>query len=76
MADAKSASTDKKPDTKSGDFGQSEVKQSFDEAQEKGYFGTEVDPIPNKEYSLETGPDSPTAADQREALRKAEGDNK
>jgi hypothetical protein len=27
-----------------------------------GYLGTKVDPRPNEEYSLESGPDSPSAA--------------
>jgi hypothetical protein len=28
-----------------------------------GYIGTKVDPRPNEEHSLESGPDSPSAAD-------------
>lgn len=32
-------------------------------AQEKGYFGVEVDPRPNSEYSLQSGPDSPPIAE-------------
>lgn len=61
----------KKPAVK--DAGQAEVKSAFEEAQEQGYFGNEVDPTPNKEFSLQSGPDSPTVAEQRAALAKKEG---
>lgn len=30
---------------------------------DKGYLGTKVDPRPNEEYSLESGPDAPSLAD-------------
>jgi hypothetical protein len=33
--------------------GQDEVQQAFDEAAEKGYFGIEVDPTPNENYTLQ-----------------------
>jgi hypothetical protein len=33
-----------------------EVQKAFDEAEEKGYFGTVPDPHPNSAYSLESGP--------------------
>lgn len=33
----------------------------------KGFIGTKVDPTPNEEYSLESGPDSPSASEAREA---------
>lgn len=29
-----------------------------------GYIGTKVDPRPNSDYSLESGPDSPSAFEQ------------
>ncbi|HVL24742.1 MAG TPA: hypothetical protein VM450_11705 [Thermomicrobiales bacterium] len=34
------------------DVGQAEVKQKFDEANEKGYFGTVTDPTPNANYTF------------------------
>lgn len=58
---------------KSADAGQAEVQKNVDEEQEQGFRGAEVDPLPNSAYSLESGPDSPTAAEQREALKKREG---
>lgn len=45
--------------SKGGDAGQAEVQATMDEATDKGYFGEKVDPIPDEEYSLLTGPDSP-----------------
>lgn len=46
---------------------------------DKGYTGEKVDPLPNEAYSLESGPDSPSALEQAqtvmgqrtEALRKS-----
>lgn len=53
-------------------------KQSADEASAKGdvaervaaenaqgFVGQKVDPVPNEEYSLESGPDSPTTTGNR-----------
>jgi hypothetical protein len=51
--------------------GAEELKNKVDEAQEKGYYGP--DPvIPNEEWSLESGPDSPSAEDVR--LARAQED--
>ena len=52
-------------DTKSagGDAGQAEVQRRSDEAAEKGYIGSVPDGPPNEAYSLESGPDSPSAAE-------------
>lgn len=33
-------------------------------AEELGYIGTKVDPRPNSEHSLESGPDGPSIVDQ------------
>lgn len=49
---------------------------------DKGYIGEKVDPRPNEDYSLESGPDSPSALDaaidasegRTEALRASAGD--
>lgn len=44
MAEKKSSATD--------DLGRSEVQARFDEANEKGYFGTTPDKTPNEAYTL------------------------
>lgn len=64
MADAKKAPAK--------DAGQEEVQDAFSEAQKKGYFGEGADPLPNSAHSLESGPEAPTVAEQREALAKKE----
>lgn len=56
-----------KKDT-SNDGGAAEVQAAMDEATSKGYFGTVPDPNPNEAYSIQSGPDSPTAAETRTAL--------
>jgi hypothetical protein len=55
----------------SQDAGQSEVKDMYEEAQKKGFFGVSPSPIENKEYSLETGPKSPSAFDGHVAHAEA-----
>jgi hypothetical protein len=52
------------------DAGQKEVQKAFDEAHEKGYIGESADPIDDDRYSLKTGPESPTVAEQRGAIAK------
>ena len=42
-----------------------QVQEAVDVETEQGYRGTKVDPRPNSDYSLESGPDSPSAADAR-----------
>lgn len=37
-----------------------DVKKQVDEAEDQGFFGIKVDPLPNEAYTLTTGPDSPT----------------
>ena len=54
--------------------GEGEVQAKFDEATEQGFFGRAADPIPNERYSLESGPDSPTVAEQRAAAAQAEAE--
>lgn len=39
-----------------------DVKKQIDTEQEQGFYGQKVDPVDNAEYTLTTGPDSPTAA--------------
>lgn len=65
---------EKKAD-KAADAGQAEMQKIADEASDQGFLGTKVDPIPNSEYSLQSGPDSPTALEQQEALKKARAEN-
>ena len=38
---------------KGTDAGQAEVQKKFDEANEKGYFGTVPDETPNENYTLQ-----------------------
>lgn len=45
---------------KSADAGQAEAQKLTDQAEEKGYIGNKVDPLPNSAHSLESGPDSPS----------------
>ncbi len=53
---------------KNDDAGEAEVQANVDEAEEKGYYGTLPEGRPdNSEWSLETGPDSPTAEELRQA---------
>lgn len=41
------------------DAGQADVQKQQDKAEEKGFLGQKVDPRPNSDYSLESGPDAP-----------------
>lgn len=52
--------TTKKTDA---DAAKGDVQEQVDEDEDKGYHGTKVDPRPNSAYSLESGPDSPSAFD-------------
>jgi hypothetical protein len=49
---------------KQDDVGQAEVQGIRDKAREQGYEGYSPSTIPNKEFTLTTGPDSPSAAEQ------------
>lgn len=49
-------STDREVASAKGD-----VAEKIAEEQEQGFRGTKVDPVPDSEYSLESGPDSPSA---------------
>lgn len=48
---------------KKDDLGQAEVESARDKARKQGYEGTSPSTVPNEEFSLETGPDSPSAAE-------------
>jgi hypothetical protein len=62
-----------KKSKKASDAGQSEVQKIVDQGQEQGYTGIKIDQLPNSAHSLESGPDAPTAAEQRDALKNEEG---
>jgi hypothetical protein len=42
------------------------------QALEQGYFGTSPKSIPNEQFSLKTGPDSPSAASQIVEARRGQ----
>lgn len=56
---------------KAADKAQAQAEKVLDQEQAQGFRGTKVDPIDNEAYSLESGPDSPTILEQREALAAA-----
>lgn len=62
-----------KKSKKASDAGQAQVQEIVDQGQDQGYTGVKIDPLPNSAHSLESGPDAPTAAEQREALKNQEG---
>ena len=47
------ATTKKSEPAASDDAGQAEVEATFDEANEKGYFGETPDKTPNENYTLQ-----------------------
>lgn len=51
-----------------------EAQKATDRAEEQGFLGTKVDPRPNSDYSLESGPDSPSAREQRRDQLAAEAE--
>ena len=57
------------PRKKADDNGQAEAQAIADEQTEQGFIGTKVDPLPNSAHSLESGPEAPTAAEQRDARK-------
>lgn len=48
--------------------------QAFGEAHDVGYFGTNVDPRPNSDYSLESGPHAPSQLEQLRDAAQAQVD--
>jgi hypothetical protein len=49
---------------KKDDAGQAEAQKLVDQAEDKGYIGQKVDPLPNSAHSLESGPDAPPIHEQ------------
>jgi len=47
------------PQAKKDDAGEAQVADTFAKANEKGYFGRVPDQPANREYTLQTGPESP-----------------
>lgn len=58
---------------KKDDLGQAEVKSAREKARKQGYEGSSPATIPNKEFTLSTGPDSPSAANQLAAIAEQRG---
>lgn len=48
---------------KTDDLGAAEVQKTVDKAEDLGYIGQKVDPRPNSDHSLESGPDAPPVHD-------------
>lgn len=48
---------------KAEDHGQEEVQEKVDHIEDTGVLGEKVDPRPDSDYSLKSGPDSPSAAE-------------
>lgn len=79
---SESRASDSQLDEAQAESAQASAKEA-EAAQEKGYFGETHSPFENDEFSLRTGPDSPTALDQEiavhearvEALKNSRGDN-
>jgi hypothetical protein len=57
------AGSDRQSDKNGEDLGQAELQRRSDEASAKGYLGEKPDGPDNSEWSLESGPDSPTVKD-------------
>lgn len=53
---------------KQDDLGQAEVQGIRDKARELGFEGSSPSTIPNDEFALTSGPDSPSAAEQSLAV--------
>ena len=66
MAESKQQDQDK-PQTKNLNPSEEQIKgdvhERMEEANRQGFFGVKVDPRPNSDYSLESGPDSPPTHD-------------
>lgn len=44
---------------KEADAAKGDVEEQIDEESAKGFYGEKVDPRPDSDYTLESGPDSP-----------------
>lgn len=70
---ASSATTNQAPaDTANKDAGREQLQAEFDKAAEQGFFGTEVDPTPNENYTLQgVASGAPTPETDADAQAKA-----
>lgn len=59
-------------ETKKGaDAGQAEAQSTYDEAAKQGFFGEKpASAIPNREYTLQSGPDSPTPFEEHVVINE------
>lgn len=57
------AENDQRDAERRAEEAQAEVTQRLEAEHEQGYAGVKVDPRPNEAYSLETGPESPSASE-------------
>lgn len=48
---------------------------AYEEAFEQGFYGTNVDPRPNSDYSLESGPQAPSQLEQQRDAAQATVDH-
>lgn len=46
--------------TKKDEAGADQVQATVDKEEDQGFRGVKVDPVPNEEYTLTTGPSSPS----------------
>jgi hypothetical protein len=66
---ASSATTNQAPNK---DAGREQLQAEFDKAAEQGFFGTEVDPTPNQNYTLQgVASGAPTPETDADAQAKA-----
>lgn len=66
MADEKKVTAkDAAADTK-------DVQAQFDAAADQGYFGREVDPTPQENYTVQTPPDAPVPENDEKARQAAQ----
>lgn len=61
-----------KVDHTGGDLGRAEAQELSDVATEQGFIGVKVDPTPNENYSLQTGPEAPTPETDVDAAIEAD----
>jgi hypothetical protein len=64
-AEGHDAEAEAEADAAAGD-----VQEQVDEMNEQGFLGEAVDPVPNEEYALTSGPDSPGLADVHSPIQQ------
>lgn len=61
-------------ESKSEDKGQKEAQKKVEKEEEQGYRGVRTDPFDDEAYSLQSGPESPTAREAQAAVTAQEAD--